>query len=230
MGSLDPVLLPAPALASLGRHAAAGGVEEVGADGGGGGGGAQDLSGKGGDTQLTPRDNWRIVDGDTASAREGDARVHDGEHEGGARALVAPVAEHLAKQFGFQRTHAAVGAAEGEVPSSVANQVDHLVALLANLMDRPPADLRVEADAGFGPRVDAAARILHDGGTHAGSHGGLLGNYGRWLRHTRLPSSLSLGSVGGERGSLGSVRIEGRRSTGTTTRCRRESIGCCSGS
>ena len=69
--------------------------------------------------------------------------------------------------------------------------------------------LRVEADAGFGPRVDAAARILHDGGTHAGSHGGLLGNYGRWLRHTRLPSSLSLGSVGGERGSLGSVRIEG---------------------
>ena len=97
--------------------------------------------------------------------RKRDARV---------RALLLPIAEQLAACFGLQRTQrddafgtAAPDAADADVPSNLANQVDHLAALLAQRFDRLQGDLYTARGAGadgdlFAPALRQAVAQAQD--------------------------------------------------------------------
>ena len=83
-----------------------------------------------------------------------------------------PLATVLAKRFGFQTTHAVPGAAGEAIPSNLANQLEHVAALLANRMDAEP-------QRSFEHSLQAAAESLHDK---------VLANYIGWVAHVGLPS------------------------------------------
>ena len=90
-----------------------------------------------------------------------------GERQALLRALLRPIASRLATRFGFQRTATEKGAT---VPSSVANQLEHLVGLLAHRMDG--------SELPFELALQRAAALLDEK---------LLGNFMRWVRHVGLP-------------------------------------------
>ena len=83
-----------------------------------------------------------------------------------------PLATVLAKRFGFQTTHAVPGAAGEAIPSNLANQLEHVAALLANRMDAEP-------QRSFEHSLQAAAESLHNK---------VLANYIGWVAHVGLPS------------------------------------------
>ena len=102
--------------------------------------------------------------------------VGRGERQAVLRRIVGAIAIDLADSFGFQKgqVHVSAGSAGGEarpVMSSVANQVDHLVALLSNRMDA------VDGSKDFvGALYDAIAAL----------HAKVLTNYEKWVRRLKL--------------------------------------------
>jgi hypothetical protein len=95
------------------------------------------------------------------------------------RSLLEPIGQMCAEVFGFQTAQLdSSGGAPIQVPSNVDNQIDHLVALLSQRLDRQEecGELHRQPDA-FGPALERAASELHEA---------MLGSYLRWVGRMRL--------------------------------------------
>ena len=99
--------------------------------------------------------------------------------DGALRSLLEPIGQMCAEVFGFQTAQLdSSGGAPIQVPSNVDNQIDHLVALLSQRLDRQEecGELHRQPDA-FGPALERAASELHEA---------MLGSYLRWVGRMRL--------------------------------------------
>jgi hypothetical protein len=102
--------------------------------------------------------------------------------DGVVREILVPIGQVFAETFGFQtyQQDAALTGTPERVPSNLDNQIDHLVALLSQRLDRQVGAGAIGAEPDvFAPALERAVRELHEA---------MLGSYMDWVRHVQLRS------------------------------------------